>query len=153
MGPVAIAYVALAATAAATVYSAVQQKKAANAQIKAQKEASAVSTAQQRAQDLAARRQSLREERIRRAQIMQASEAQGTSGSSGELGSVASLGTQLGTNMSETSRNRVAAEGISKTLLQGQIEATSYNNRAMIGQAAGSIFSSIGSIAAAKASK
>lgn len=45
------------------------------------------------------RRQQIREERVRRAKIMQASENTGVSGSSGELGSIAGLGTQLGSNL------------------------------------------------------
>lgn len=51
--------------------------------------------------DKAARekRQQIREERVRRAKVMQASENTGVAGSSGELGSVAGLGTQLGSNL------------------------------------------------------
>lgn len=52
--------------------------------------------AQQAAQE---RRQQIREERIRRARIIQSGENTGTSESSGEFGAIGSLSTQLGSNI------------------------------------------------------
>lgn len=71
------------------------QKKAINEQKTARAEQEAVN-ARQAAEE---RRQQIREERVRRAQVIQASANTGVSGSSGELGAVSNLGNQLGSNI------------------------------------------------------
>lgn len=99
MGFEAVAYIIIAA---GTAYSVDQSEKArsdrnkaADAQKDAQKEQKAANAAQA-AQE---RRQQIRDERIRRARILQAGENTGTEESSGEFGAIGSLATQLGTNL------------------------------------------------------
>lgn len=104
-----IAAAALAATAAAGYEQRQQAKKAA----KEQKEARAIAGAEQSAQQMEGRRQQLREERVRRAQILQASENTGVTASSGALGSVSALGTSTGANVASLSRQANSATGIS----------------------------------------
>lgn len=72
-----------------------EQRLARKEQVKAQSEEKAANAAQM-AQD---RRQTIREERIRRAKIIQASENTGVGESSGLMGATGSLQTQLGTNI------------------------------------------------------
>jgi len=50
-------------------------------------------------QELEERRKQIREERVKRARILQASENTGTSGSSGEAGAIGNLSTNLGSNL------------------------------------------------------
>ena len=71
------------------------QEQAMGEQQKARSEEGALN-AQRAAQE---RRQQVREERVARGKMLQASENTGTSGSSGESGAVAGLATQLGANI------------------------------------------------------
>lgn len=64
---------------------------------RAQREANRIEGAQQEVASRESRRQRIREQRIRRAQILAASENQGTSQSSGAIGATSALGTNLGT--------------------------------------------------------
>lgn len=70
--------------------SAEQQRKA--------QEVQQAGSAQQAAME---RRQQIREERVRRARIMQASSNTGTVGSSAEFGSIGGMGTQLQSNIGQ----------------------------------------------------
>lgn len=72
-----------------------EAKKSAAAQQKASYEQKALQS-QQAAQE---RRQQIREERVKRAKVLQASENTGVGVSSGALGSVGGLSTQLSTNL------------------------------------------------------
>lgn len=56
------------------------------------------------------RRQQIREERVRRAKILQAAEGTGTEGSSGELGATGGMATQLGANIG-TNLGQLAGTG------------------------------------------
>lgn len=106
MGPVAAiiaGVVAAAASAAGGMMQASAAKKAAKQQAAAareaaaeRKEASAVQTATQRLQDRENRRQAIREERVKRARLLQSSENTGVGGSSGALGAAGALNTSLG---------------------------------------------------------
>lgn len=58
------------------------------------------------------RRQQIREDRVRRAKIMQASENTGTAGSSGEVGAMNSLTTQLNTNIGSNQGSLMHMENI-----------------------------------------
>lgn len=137
--------VVLAAVAlTSTVASIDQQRKAAKAQGKARNEEKARNTAQQ----MAERRQQVREERIKRARVMQAAENTGTAGSSGELGAVSSIGTQLGANLGFNqsmieSGNRIS--GYAQQAADAQGKASMFNAVASmsgnIGTIGGSIFS------------
>lgn len=134
------AYAAAAVAAVGTVANMQQQKKAG----KAQEEAQDISTAQQKSVDLANRRQQLREERIRRAQIEQASSNQGVGGSSGEAGAVSALGSQVGANIASINQGQKAAEGISGAMSR----AAGATQRAQVAQGvaslSGTIFSAVG---------
>lgn len=136
----AVALVALAVTAASTAYSVDQQKKAG----KAQQEGQDIASAQQKSVDLANKRQQLREERIRRAQIEQASANQGVGGSSGEAGAVSALGAQVGANVASINQGQMAAEGISGAMSK----AAGATQRAQVAQGvaslSGTVFSGAG---------
>lgn len=81
-----------AQTTKATTQAVKKEKDAA----KQQKEARRVMKASSKVQALEQRRQVIREERFRRAQMLQAAENTGTGGSSGESGAVSALGANLG---------------------------------------------------------
>lgn len=103
---------AVGVTLVATAKSIDEQKRAQ----RAQKRAAKVQSAMQKNEDTAKRRQMLREERIRRAKILQASEATGTAGSSGELGALSSLGTQTAFNQAFMQGQAIGAQGASAQL-------------------------------------
>ena len=134
------AYASAAIGAASTVYNIQQQKKAGAAQ----EEAQDISTAQQKSVDFANRRQQLRAERIRRAQIEQASSNQGVGGSSGEAGAVSALGAQVGANVASINQGQMAAEGISGAMSK----AAGATQRAQVAQGvaslSGTVFSGAG---------
>lgn len=94
------------------VIGGVAQAGAAAEAPNAQREANAIQGAQTKTNSLEERRQRVREERVRRAQIIAASEAQGTSGSSGEAGATSSLNTNFGNMISQSSGNSLANTGI-----------------------------------------
>ena len=107
---------ALVISAIGTVASISSQDKArqaasgaADEQRKAQSESKAVVAAQQAAE----RRQQIREERVRRARILQGAENDGSSGSSGEAGAIGSLATQYSTNRGSLAAGNMAAASIS----------------------------------------
>lgn len=81
---------------------------------KASKERNKVQTASQKAQDSAALRQQARQERIRRAKILQAGENTGSGASSREVGSIAALQTQVAANVGRVEGQQKTAEGIGK---------------------------------------
>lgn len=131
----AVALVSLAVTAASTAYSVDQQKKAG----KAQQEGQDIASAQQKSVDLANKRQQLREERIRRAQIEQASANQGVGGSSGEAGAVSALGAQVGANVASINQGQMAAEGISGAMSK----AAGATQRAQVAQGVASLSNTV----------
>lgn len=88
-----------AASLATTVYSASEQKKEAKKAARAQEGIRNEENARNKSQQMVERRQQLREERIKRARVLQASQNTGTAASSGETGAISSLGTQLGSNL------------------------------------------------------
>ena len=135
MGIETVAIAALAVTTASTAYSIAEQRKAG----KAQQEGQDIATAQQKSVDLANKRQQLREERIRRAQIEQASANQGVGGSSGEAGAISALGAQVGANIASINQGQVAAEGISGAMSK----AAGAGQRAQVAQGVASLSGTI----------
>ena len=135
MGIETVAIAALAVTTASTAYSIAEQRKAG----KAQQEGQDIATAQQKSVDLANKRQQLREERIRRAQIEQASANQGVGGSSGEAGAISALGAQVGANVASINQGQVAAEGISSAMSA----AAGSTQRAQVAQGVASLSGTI----------
>lgn len=140
MGVETVALAALAVASASTVYSIAEQRKAG----KAQQEGQDIATAQQKSVDLANRRQQLREERIRRAQIEQAASNQGAGGSSGEAGAISALGSQMGANIASINQGQLAASGISNAMSR----AAGATQRAQVAQGvanlSGTIFQASG---------
>lgn len=82
---------------------------ASNKAAKAQKEARNIQSAQQKNESAASRRQAIREDRIRRARILAASENTGTGASSGAMGAIGALDTNLsgllGASLGESKAN------------------------------------------------
>ena len=91
------------------VVGGVMQANAASQAAGAQREANAIQGAQQETASTESRRQRVREQRIRRAQIIAASENTGTTASSGQIGAVGALSTNLagliGTSLGESKAN------------------------------------------------
>lgn len=100
---------AAVAVAAGSAYAANEQSKDAASQ---RKKAGKVSQAEQEAKANEGRRQQIREERVRRASIMQSSENTGVAASSGQLGSISALGSQVGGNISSINRQSETAAAI-----------------------------------------
>ena len=97
-----IAMIGLAISAGGAIMSYQQQQKAQSASQRAardQRRAQGVATAQNAQQAAQERRQQIREERIKRASILQQSENTGTATSSGEVGSLGGMQTHLGANL------------------------------------------------------
>lgn len=90
-----------------------------------QKDAQAIQKNQQSAQDAIARRAAIREERIRRAQIMQAAANSGAAGSSGEANSIANLSANIGANLSSISGQAQTANQLTfvNDRAQGNLDA------------------------------
>lgn len=97
------------------------------------------------------RRQQIREERIKRAQIMNQAELTGTSGGSGELGALGGMSQELGSNLGMNQGSILRGQRISG-FLQNQSNfmsaAQSSQARAgtyrQVGQLGGSLFSAAG---------
>lgn len=99
---VAVASLAVAAASAVAQHSAQKEaKQAAGKAAEEQRKARSEQAAELSAKAAAERRTQLREERIKRAKIIQASENTGVSESSGELGAVGNLNTQVGSNIGQ----------------------------------------------------
>lgn len=104
----------------------------------AQKEANAIETAQTKINAADERRRLLREERIRRARLMQGAQNTGTSGSSGELGAMSAITTNVDSIMSAQLGETKAIEGMNKW----RQVATDYEQKARESLMWGDIFSS-----------
>lgn len=114
---VALAAASLAAGAASAYKQAQEQKEAKKDAKKAEAErnkARAEQRASNAAQAAAERRAQIREERVRRAKVIQASENTGVSGSSGEAGATGNLATTLGSNIGMNLGAIQTAENISQ---------------------------------------
>jgi len=101
-----VALGSLAVGAGSAIASNTAQKKAAGAQEKIQGE----QKAQNAAQAASERRSQVREERVRRARVMQSSENTGVGESSGEFGALGTLGTNLAVNMGSNAGKLAASE-------------------------------------------
>lgn len=129
-----------AIAAGSTAYSIHEGGKAADAQ----QEAQDIATAQQKSVDLANKRQQLREERIRRAQIEQASVNQGVGGSSGEAGAISALGTQTGTNLGTINQGQMTATAISNSMTSAAQSQQKAQIAGGVANLSNTIFSSTG---------
>lgn len=109
------------------IYQNEEARKDSRKAARAQEEANRVQTAQQQVQDIAKRRQTIREERVRRAQILNLAQQQGVAGSSGAVGAVGSLSTSVASQgaairAQQNTANAVSALNIeaSKALVRSQ---------------------------------
>lgn len=137
MGIEVIAAAALALNVVGAINQADAAKKAKDAQEDAQREQRAANAAQA-AQE---RRQQIREERIKRARIVQASSNTGVSESSGEIGATGGLATQLGGNIGFNLGQLAHAQRTSESLQKASDYQTSAANWGAIGGVGRSIFS------------
>lgn len=92
------------------VVGGIAQASAVKAAASQEREARNIQSAQQQTAGAESRRQRIREERIRRAQIIATSENQGTGSSSGQIGAVGALSTNLsgliGSSLGESKANQ-----------------------------------------------
>lgn len=132
-----IVAVAAVAVAAGSMYMSSQQAKAA---AKDRKEAGAVSSAESSAQRSQNRRQQVRDERVRRAQILQGSQNTGVSQSSGETGATSALGTLISSNVSTISRQENSSNAISSWSQSAADHDLSSQQWSGIGSIAGTVF-------------
>lgn len=140
---VAVAGLALAAGGAALSYS--QQRRSAAQASRAedeQKRAQAEASADRASQAAAERRQQVREQRIQRARILQASENTGTAGSSGEGGALGSLSTQLSANLGMNQAGYQRGQRISMF----NQNAADFMGQARVSSDKASMFSSLGQL-------
>lgn len=130
-------------------------KKSAEQQRRAQAEQRAVQ-ARQAAEE---RRKQVREERVRRAKILQSSENTGVSGSSGEVGALGSLSTQLASNIGSNlgaARSGELISGFNQSAADFNFNATKSMQEAgqwsQLAGIGGNIFDAAGSTASTKQS-
>tara|TARA_Y100001973_G_scaffold106665_1_gene186296 strand:+ start:17081 stop:17608 length:528 start_codon:yes stop_codon:yes gene_type:complete len=133
-----------AASLATTAAAGYMQYQAASDAADAREEAGKISGAQQQIQQRRGTRQAIREERIRRARIMQAAESTGVGGSSGQFGSTAALSTLTGTNVANQRGQAAAARGIGAANQRAADAQSTGQMWGAIGQVSGSVFSAAG---------
>lgn len=120
--------------------SAYQQSQAAKSAAKDRKEAGRVAQAEQAAQANQSRRAQVREERVRRATVLQSAQNTGVSQSSGEIGATSALGSLIGGNLASGSRQANSAAGIgslSQSAANSDVRGAQWG---AIGSFAGSVF-------------
>ncbi len=98
------------------IIGGIAQANAAGQAAAAQAEANAIEGAQTENNAVESRRQRIRENRIRRAQMLAAAENTGTTGSSGQIGAVSALNTNLGGLVANAAGNTQANKSISSNL-------------------------------------
>jgi hypothetical protein len=113
-----IAIAAVAVSTAVTLKAQHDAAKQADKAADAEKEANATAAAEQKGQQREKTRAQVREARVRRAAILQASENTGVAASSGEAGAVGATGTILGASVASSARSTQAANGITNSLQQ-----------------------------------
>lgn len=112
--------------------AASQQRKAGKIQRATQKEAQEQQSAVEKARDAASRRQQLRQERIRRAQVIQQAENVGGGDSSGVVGTTSAIQSQVGANLAFMTGQQVGADAISGTLQRGADATLKAQNKALV---------------------
>lgn len=132
-----IVAVAAVAVAAGSAYMSAQAAKDA---AKDRKQAGKVSQAETTIQRNENRRQQIREERVRRAQVLQGSQNTGVSESSGELGATSALGTLIGSNVATQARQANSSNAISSWNQSAANSDLASQQWAGIGNVAGSVF-------------
>ena len=157
-----VAAVAAVIGLGAAAYSVYEQNKqmgraqdASEEAAKQQKKILAEQQAQEAAKAAQERRRLVREERVRRAKILQGAENAGVAQSSGPLGATSALSTNLGSalgfNLGEVSRGQ-RISGLMDSTAEYQMQSQAFQNSAAmwgsIGSLGSSIFSSAGGFGA-----
>lgn len=107
IGPaVWVAIASLAVSAVGTYMTIKEQQKA----VRLQRQANAVSKAEQDAQVAMQRRAQVRQERVRRAEIIASATDSGVGMSSGMLGATSAVGSLVEGNIANISRNKVSSD-------------------------------------------
>lgn len=136
----AVSTIVAGAALAVAAGSAYSQAQAAKESASERKKAGRVTQAENAASSAENRRQQIREERVRRATILQSSENTGVTASSGQLGAMSALGAQVGNNISNINRQESSANTITN-LNQSAANADYRGSQAaQIGSFAGTVF-------------
>lgn len=138
-----IVAVSALAVAAGAAY---KQSQAAKSAAKDRKEAGRVAQAEQAAQANQSRRAQVREERVRRATVLQSAQNTGVSQSSGEIGATSALGSLIGGNLAAGSRQARSASGIGSLSQSAANADQSGAQWGAIGNFAGSVFGAASSM-------
>jgi hypothetical protein len=134
--------VALGLMAVSTVAGIQQNHQAA----KEQKKAREGQEGMQRGQQIEERRRAIREERIRRARILQQGENTGSDGSSGEYGALSSMATQLSSGIGYSEGRADQASQISKNLQNAADYSANAQNIGLVGGIASKFAGAVGSV-------
>lgn len=112
----AIAGVATAVSAAATVYSTRKQEELAGQAADERRKARRIQNSTEKVKNRSERRRAAREERIRRARLISTAENSGGAGSSGLVGATSALGSNFGAAVANQRFEELANRGISAAL-------------------------------------
>lgn len=137
-----IALVGLAVSGVGMIAQNIQANKSYRLQQEAaqeQQKAGAQQSAQNAQSAALERRQQVREERVRRAQILNQAELTGTSGGSGEAGAIGGMSQQLGSNMGVNQSSILRGQSISGFLQNSANLQTAAQRSQNIGQMWGQI--------------
>lgn len=129
---------------AVSVVAGYKQYEAQKDIVSAQDDAAEEAQNRQVNQDRDQRRQELRQERIRRAQIMQASENQGTSGSSSESSAVSNLAANVSISQGQRAGGQAAAGAVSDSNQRAANASAGAQQWGMIGQVGNKVAASQG---------
>lgn len=153
--------IAAAATAVVGTAASIQAQKKAGANARDAAAKADLAAGEQKAQQAEAaaneRRQQIREERVKRARILQSAENTGTSDSSGEVGALGGLSTNLNTNVglnagavARGARLSTINQGIANDNFAMQRNMGRSKNMSTLASVGGSIFSAAGGFSAFK---
>lgn len=133
-----------------TLISADQQGRAASRARRETREGQRRQEAMQMASDAQSRRQRIREERVRRAQVMQRAETMGAGQSSGEFGAIGSATTQTQASFGFQGGQMLGSQAVGASSQRAANAAGSAQNWSAYGQMFQSQFSSMGGFSAFK---
>lgn len=126
-----------AGSLAVGVGTTVAQRNAEKRRASAQREASAVSSANEDIKNRLARRRAAREERIRRSRLVAGAATSGTAGSSAALGASSALGANFGSSVAAQQSDILAARGITAANQRAAGAESSYFKAGAYGKLAG----------------
>lgn len=154
MGADPISITIAAVVAASTVNGIITQKGATEDAAKAQRKAASTAQNERMNRDLETKRQQLRQERVRRAQIQQSSQNTGVAASSGQIGAESAINTQVGQNISNITSEQQANLAIGyyqQKASDAQVRAQSGQQFTQLAMTGLSLYSGFGAAGAAAA--